>query len=126
MSEAEIWQRIARLQEDVDTLGKNCAMLLMAINYRDEAHKEFCKLIGKFVGEQVNPLKKQIAELEAGGIKYCGVYQRAIQYRRGDVVTYDGSMFCAVGNPPLGESPNQGLNWQLAAKRGRDGRDRAA
>jgi hypothetical protein len=37
----------------------------------------------------------KLAEAQAGGIKYMGVYQRAVEYERGSLVTLDGSMWCA-------------------------------
>lgn len=102
-----------------------------------EELSEFMRAIGSFTHDRiqlaVEPLKKQIKnlsdrveDLEASGIKYCGVWQRANEYKRGDVATHEGSMFVAVANPRLGEMPGQSLNWQLAVKRGRDGKDRAA
>ena len=33
----------------------------------------------------------KLAEAQAGGIKYMGVYQRAVEYEHGSLVTFDGS-----------------------------------
>jgi hypothetical protein len=78
----------------------------------------------------VAPLRAQIAELErrlalaeTRGLEYLGVYQRAIDYRRGSVCTHNGSLWIAIENV-RGETPGEGANsWQLAVKAGRDGRD---
>ena len=65
--------------------------------------KMMLETIGKFIGAQLKPLrdeitklKAEIAELKQGGFKYAGVYQRAVGYDKGTVVTFDGSMSRAV------------------------------
>jgi hypothetical protein len=59
--------------------------------------------VGRYVHAQTKPLELRIAKLEAqvaelqeGGIKYCGVYQRAGVYSRGSLVTHNGALFCAA------------------------------
>lgn len=69
---------------------------------------------------QVRELKSQVRELEEGGIKYCGIYQRAAVYKRGDCVTYGGSMWCAVTDVQPMEWPGKADCWQLSVKHGRD------
>jgi len=53
---------------------------------------------------------------------YQGIFEQGREYRKGDTVTYAGSLWFARADtsavPGAGETP-----WQLAAKRGRDGRD---
>jgi hypothetical protein len=61
--------------------------------------------------------------LESGGIRYCGVYQRAASYRRGDITTYDGSMWCAVDDVAPSNQPGKSAAWQLCCRAGRDGKD---
>src|SRR6478672_12929894 len=55
--------------------------------------------------QQVSELKSQVRELEEGGIKYCGIYQRAGEYKRGDCVTHGGSMWCAIADVQPMQSP---------------------
>lgn len=76
--------------------------------------------IAEFVGKAVEPLKLRIAELEKGGVKYCGVFQRALDYKRGSLVTFEGSAWCALVDTR--EVPGKSDAWQLAVKAGRDGR----
>jgi hypothetical protein len=86
----------------------------------------FLKTIGRFVGAQVKPLQKEIAELKARleevekrGVEYQGVYQRAQSYRRGALTTYDGSLWACVSDAEPNEAPPN-PKWQLCAKAGRD------
>ncbi|MGB7938288.1 MAG: hypothetical protein WCF72_06670, partial [Pseudolabrys sp.] len=61
-------------------------------------------------------LKARIAELEASGIKYVGTYQRAAQYRRGDVTNHEGGMWVATCAVPPHEVPGKSVCWQLSVK----------
>ena len=52
------------------------------------------KFIGKYVNDQVRSLraeiatlKAQVAELQAGGVKFSGTYQRGNEYKRGEMCT---------------------------------------
>ena len=78
----------------------------------DDVHKRL---------DLVDALQKRVAELEGGGIRYVGTWQRAQSYRKGDVVTYDGGMFIALA--ATAETPGKSGDWQLAVKAGRPGRD---
>ena len=69
---------------------------------------------------EVRELQSQVRELEEGGVKYCGVYQRAAIYKRGDCVTYDGSMWVAITAAKPMEVPGKAACWQLSVKHGRD------
>ena len=69
---------------------------------------------------QVRDLKSQVRELEEGGIKYCGIYQRAAVYKRGDCVTHGGSMWCALTDVEPTDAPGKADCWQLSVKHGRD------
>lgn len=75
----------------------------------------------EIVGMACDPLHRRIAELEGGGIRYVGTWQRAQSYRKGDVTTFEGSMFIAL-NATV-ETPGKGGDWQLCVKQGRPGRD---
>ena len=87
----------------------------------------FLPTVGKFVAAQVAPLKDEIAKLKAqvaeiqeGGVKYCGVYQRGNEYQRGQLVSADGSLWCAIANAKPLEIPGKAACWQLAVRAGRD------
>jgi hypothetical protein len=89
---------------------------------RDEA-KLLLQTIGRYVNAQVRPLKDEIAqlkariaELEATGIKFVGSYQRAAEYRRGDVTNHEGAMWVATCAVPVQEVPGKSVCWQLTVK----------
>ena len=64
-------------------------------------------------------LERRVAAVEATGIKYCGVFQAAQEYQRGDLVSWDGSIFHA--NKDTRARPGNGsTDWTLAVKRGAD------
>ena len=67
-------------------------------------------------------LEARVAEIELRGVAYKGVWQPALQYKLGDLVTYDGSIFHA--NTYTRCKPGNGsTTWSLAVKRGADGKD---
>ena len=81
------------------------------------------RTIKDYVRRAIAPLEKRIAELEKRGVDYKGTYQRAALYRRGDITTFDGSMYVAITDIEPNETPGNGGKWVLAVKRGRDARD---
>jgi hypothetical protein len=60
-------------------------------------------------------VEARLAELEGKGIKYSGVWQRAQDYKRGDVVTYDGSAWVATAEETRAQ-PGATNGWQLLVK----------
>lgn len=71
----------------------------------------------ELVLDEVKALRDRIAELEANGARFRGVYQRAADYRRGDQVTHRGSLWVALDAVPEGSLPGEHPTlWQLAAK----------
>lgn len=54
--------------------------------------------------------------------KYQGVYQSGRTYVEGDTVTYGGSLW-HCGNVTTARPGDGATSWQLAVKRGQDGRD---
>lgn len=52
---------------------------------------------------------------------FRGVYKQETAYEQGDTVTWAGS--CWVALKATTEKPGTGTEWQLAVKRGRDGKD---
>jgi hypothetical protein len=89
-----------------------------------EEQQEICRALSVFVVERIEaatkPLRERIAELEKRGVDYKGTFQRACSYRRGDIITHDGSMFVAIADVAPNEAPGNGGNWQLAVKAGKD------
>jgi hypothetical protein len=85
-----------------------------------EEQKSFLSSVGTYirteVAKAIAPLETRIRELEAKGIEYKGVYQRANDYRRGDCVTWDGGMYVALADAKAMDGPGQSERWQLAAK----------
>lgn len=63
-------------------------------------------------------ISDQLKEIESRGVRYRGIYQRSDEYKRGDLATFDGSMWCAIRD--TSECPAKSQDWQLAVKRGRD------
>ncbi|MBB4194879.1 transposase [Rhizobium aethiopicum] len=69
---------------------------------------------------KLKALSARISELEAGGVRYAGIWQRALPYRKGSVVTSDGAMWIALADTPEGVVPGSDPSiWQLAAKSAR-------
>jgi hypothetical protein len=59
----------------------------------------------------------RIEDKAAGTMRYRGVYQRSDAYSKGDAVTADGSLFCAVRDSS-GTKPGTNDDFQLVAKGG--------
>lgn len=55
--------------------------------------------------------------------KYRGIWRESNAYHEGNGVTYDGSLWLATKDAPEGKPGNGNGHWQLAVKRGQDGRD---
>ena len=95
----------------------------MAETFEESLAREIADLIRQHVATVVKPLRDKIAELQAAGIRYVGADQRAQTYKRGDICTQDGSMFCAVSDVGPNEQPGRSQVWQLCRRAGRDGKD---
>ena len=70
-------------------------------------------------------LQKQVADLtrqlqEMPSLAYRGVWSEGEQYQPGNFVTHSGSIWHA--NEPTTTRPGSGPAWQLAVKKGKDGR----
>ena len=72
--------------------------------------------------EELKAQKQRIAELEERGIRFRGAWRAAEDYRRGDLVTHDGSLWHA-NLDARAVRPGDGNIWTLAVKRGRDGKN---
>jgi len=63
-------------------------------------------------------LKRELAESRKGAIRFAGVYSRALEYREGDAVSFQGSLWICVAvciNQLPSETPSC---WVLAVKNG--------
>lgn len=68
---------------------------------------------------RIDDLSARIDELEKNGIRYMGTWQRAMPYKKGDVVTSASCMWVALKAVPEGAKPGDDPEfWQLSAKRG--------
>ena len=67
---------------------------------------------------EVERLESRVRELEGRGLKYAGVWQRALHYERGAAVTHQGYAWIALTE--TGAEPGTDAAWQLMVKRGRD------
>lgn len=67
------------------------------------------------VGEEVTELRTRVDTLEAHGVKYCGVHQRAMSYERGSVCTCGGSAWIVVADKTTA-TPGDSAAWQLMVK----------
>ncbi|KRE13466.1 hypothetical protein ASE63_18510 [Bosea sp. Root381] len=106
--------RTAWAVDRINALEQRCADLEMALAKRDTTPS----------GRKLDALSARVAELEAGGILYCGVWQRSgVTYRKGALVTFEGSGWIALREAKEGEAPGTPTAWQLAIKRGKDGKD---
>lgn len=85
------------------------------------------EMIRDFVGREIKKLRADLelrlkALEESDAIPYQGTYENDRQYQRGQFVTFNGSLWHA--NKTTKQSPGSGSSdWQLAVKRGRDGKD---
>lgn len=67
--------------------------------------------------------RAQVVALELPVPLYRGVWQKSAAYTRGDCVTFGGSLWHANGPAAPDTKPGDGsTTWQLAVKRGQDGR----
>lgn len=83
-------------------------------------------IISEALAETQKQVREQLASLSVP--TYRGVFDRDVEYKAGDFVTYGGSMWHCNGKDlwlGLDEHPVPGKSaaWTLAVKCGRDGRD---
>lgn len=105
------------------------------------SEKLFLQTVGRFVVERMKPLharildlenevrelKSEMRELEKGGVRFCGVWQRAMDYKRGSMVTHDGATWTVVADEAKAmERPGTSQAWQLCEKSRRDAGANAA
>ena len=92
--------------------------------------EDFAREVADIFKEQIAPLRhrieqleREVAELKTKGIEYKGVWQRACDYPRGSVTTWDGSMWAAIQDIAPNTQPGTSQSWQLCCRAGRDLRD---
>ena len=73
------------------------------------------------IAAAVQPLESRVVELEAR--EYQGVWEHDKTYAKGAMVTHDGSLWIAR-SASISVRPGTTPVWQLAIRKGRDGRDR--
>jgi hypothetical protein len=120
-SEGSLWGRIGRI--GLDEMN-GC---------EDSSCKELGPVFGTQVAiarsnqEMIKALCRHIETLELRldepALAYAGVHQRALGYRRGQAVTFKGSLYIAINGTEPGDVPGESASWQLAVKAGRDGKD---
>jgi hypothetical protein len=77
----------------------------------------------KHVAAKIAPLEERIAALEARrSLRYSGICERGQAYGEQEAVTHQGSLWIATRDT-VGIPGTENSAWQLAAKRGRDGKD---
>ena len=96
--------------------------------YSKGLHAAFSVLISTLMKELVDAkdsarlLAERVDEIESRpSLEYSGVWDAAKSYRSGIFVTDGGSMWFAK-RASIGVRPHGGDDWQLAVKRGRDGK----
>jgi hypothetical protein len=74
------------------------------------------------LGYRRGEITKAIGVFRFGLPRYCGIYDAARGYEKGDHVTWNGSLWYC--HAPTATRPGEGSpDWTLAVKHGRDGRD---
>jgi hypothetical protein len=80
------------------------------------------RVLAGTVLEAVRPLVQRIDALERrlDDRKYLGVFENGRKYRQDNSVTFKGAIWVALKDTQ--QIPGDGDGWQLAVRRGRDGR----
>lgn len=88
----------------------------MTIKKGDKLPVNFAALetVIKPLAKEIGALRQRVAELEDRGLKFCGTWQRALEYRQGDSTTHKGNIWTALR--ATGLEPGTGADWQLSAK----------
>jgi len=129
LAEAKAWaDMVMKSHSDKQSGQRNLhaevRTLLIAHHQMVERSNEMLLIVHdrlKSIGDGMNDLLARIESVEECGVKYCGVYQRAVEYVRGNIVTEDGSAWNCVADKTK-QAPGKGSDWQLRVKKGRDAR----
>lgn len=105
-------------KDEIELLAEGLAEVALGGNKKpDKIVAGFSCLLNAIVR-----LEARVAEIETRGVQYRGVFQSAQQYARGDLVTFDGSIYHANADTRC-KPGNGSTDWTLAVKRGCDGKD---
>jgi hypothetical protein len=82
-----------------------------------------------YVDRQTAPLVEAQRELtvrvqqleQRRELSYSGTFQQGVTYQTNEAVTHDGSVW--IARTSTSARPGTNSDWQLAVKRGRDGKD---
>lgn len=85
---------------------------------RDKADYEFDN-IKDYVDDIIDQVEERLIAIEARqpDFRYRGVFQRAEEYRKSNVVTHGGSLWIALADAPGVPGAPEGA-WQMAVKGG--------
>ncbi len=90
----------------------------------DRLTGEMVKGTQALIAKRAEPIEARLAAFEArlSGVetkaaRYCGVWQRALGYARGDLATHEGSLWSCISDSTT-EEPGTSKAWQLGAKGG--------
>jgi hypothetical protein len=118
--ESEMWFRreiakaLAPVITRLEAIGKKPSPAPTAFKPSKEWEQDFLYAVGKFIHDEIKPLRERIEQLERAG--YKGTHQRALSYVCGSLTTYDGALWFATRDVMQGEIPGRSDGWQLAAK----------
>ncbi|ORE92691.1 hypothetical protein ATO13_17259 [Stappia sp. 22II-S9-Z10] len=87
--------------------------------------EEIVAAVRGYVDRRLFEMEGRLQAVETRGLKYAGIYQRAVDYERGTVVTHSGSAWVAVRDVATGDIPGTADGWQLMVKAGRDAKGSA-
>jgi len=93
---------------------------------------EIASMVRQQIAAATKPLRDKIealelrtveAEKQAAEFRYRGVWQPSETYKKNNFCTQDGSVWICLRDTK--GKPGQVLDWQLAVRKGRDGKDAA-
>ena len=108
-----------RKERDAPVAPKPAAKALRTAPALSQHDAALIKGIASAFHDEIEALKARISELESSSMTYLGVHQSSMAYRKGHVVTFDGSAWCATRDVSV-EKPGHGDGWQLMVKHGKD------
>lgn len=110
------------LESRLDALEADAARRINeAIASMDRRFDKALETYGVALGKAVRAVLDK--EIPKDVLRYCGVYSRPLDYRKGAMVTDHGAAWIALRDVEPGERPGACDGWQLAVKSGRDGKD---
>jgi HK97 family phage prohead protease len=71
-----------------------------------------------WASKRLRELEERVAELEGNQQRFCGVHQRSLPYKKGNMVVHASSLWVALADVPEGIAPGTTDLWQMAVKQG--------